>query len=80
MHETHIAGNILKYLKEEEDSSQRRIKKICVRLSEFGGISSGHFLEHFREEARGSRWQGLEVEVQNIPYGPELEISRIEFV
>ena len=79
MHETHITENILKYLDREEDSAQRRIKKICVRLSEFGGISPGHFLEHFREEAAGSRWQDLDVEVQNIPYGPELEITRIEF-
>ncbi len=80
MHETHITENILKYLAREEGSSQRRIKKIYVRLSEFGGIAPGHFLEHFRDEARGSRWEGLEVEVQKIPYGPELEISRIEFV
>jgi len=79
MHETHIAGNILKYLEQEEGSSQRRIKKIYVRLSEFGGISPGHFLEHFRESAAGSRWQGLDVEVRDIPYGPELEITRIEF-
>ncbi len=79
MHETHIAGNILKYLEQEEGSSQRRIKKIYVRLSEFGGISPEHFIEHFRQEALGSRWQNLEVEVQNIPYGPEIEISRVEF-
>ena len=79
MHETHITENILKYLAREEGSTQRRIKKICVRLSEFGGISPGHFLEHFRESSAGSRWQGLDVEVQKIPYGPELEITRIEF-
>ena len=79
MHEIHLTENILKYLAREEASAQRRIKKIYVRLSEFGGISPGHFLEHFRESSAGSRWQGLEVEVQNIPYGPELEISRIEF-
>ena len=79
MHEIHLTENILKCLAREEASAQRRIKKIYVRLSEFGGISPGHFLEHFRESSAGSRWQGLEVEVQNIPYGPELEISRIEF-
>ena len=51
-------------------------------MSAFGvrGISPKAFSEHFREEAAGSRWQDLDVEVQNIPYGPELEISRIEFV
>ena len=43
------------------------------------GISPGHF-RSISGTKRGSRWQDLEVEVQNIPYGPELEISRIEFV
>ena len=79
MHEIHLTENILKYLAREEASAQRRIKKICVCISEFGGISPGHFLEHFRESAAGSRWQGLDVEVRDIPYGPELEITRIEF-
>ena len=43
MHETHITENILKYLEQEEDSAQRRIKKICVRFRSSGDKSQGIF-------------------------------------
>ena len=80
MHETHIVENIFKYLEEEEKASNRKIKKIHIALSEFGGISGEHFLEHYQDSARGSRWENLEIGITRIPYGAELEITRIDFV
>ncbi len=80
MHETHIIETIFRYLEEEEKASERRIRKVHVSLSEFGGISKEHFMEHFAEGARGTKWQSLGIEIKRIPYGPELEITNIEFV
>ena len=79
MHETHVVGNILKYLEEEEKASGRKPKKIYISLSEFGGISQEHFLEHYQDEARGTKWEQLTLEIKRIPFGPEVEITRIEF-
>lgn len=79
MHETHIIENILQFLRDEEQCAQKRIKKIYIVLSEFGGISKEHFMEHFYGAALASKWQSLDVEIKEIPYGPELEITRIEF-
>ena len=79
MHETHIVENIFKYLEEEENASGRKIKRIHIALSEFGGIGKEHFLEHYQDASRGSRWENLEIEIKSIPYGAELEITRIDF-
>lgn len=79
VHETHLFNNFLKYLEKEEKSSSRRISKICVALSEFGGLSESHFLEHFREAAAKTPWEAIEIEITKIPYGPEFEITKIEF-
>lgn len=79
MHETHLFKNLLSYLDTEEQSSSRRIKKIRVSLSEFGGITPGHFLVHFRDASEGTRWAKLAIEIDRIPYGPEMEITRIYF-
>jgi len=79
MHETHLIGNILQYLEKEEKLSSGRIKKISISLSEFGGISEEHFKEHYRKESLGTKWESLELEIKTIPYGPELEITKLDF-
>lgn len=79
MHETHLFKNVISYLDKEEKESSRKIKKIHVAISEFGGLSEEHFLEHLREVSSGSRWEDLEVEFTKIPYGAEFEIKKIEF-
>lgn len=79
MHETHLIKNILKYLEDEEKDSSLRIRKIYVALSEFGGLSREHFLEHYRRESQGSRWNNLDIEFQERVIGPELEITKIDF-
>lgn len=80
MHETHIVGNILRYLEDEEKRSSKSVKKICMSLSQFGGISKGHFLEHYKEKTLGTKWETLDIEIKEIPFGPEIEITRIEYV
>lgn len=79
MHETHIIDNILKFLKNEERDSSKEIGKIYVALSEFGGLSEEHFMEHYRDKASGTKWEALEIEFSKVPYGSELEITKIEF-
>ncbi len=79
MHETHLLDKIFQYLEAEEQSSFKKIKKIYVSLSEFGGISEEHFLEHFKEESKGTKWESLEIEIQKVPYGAELEITRLDY-
>jgi Zn finger protein HypA/HybF involved in hydrogenase expression len=79
MHETHILENIFQYLDKEEKSSSRRIKKICVSLSEFGTMSEEVFKEQYRRGSAGTKWESLEIEIKKIPFGPELEITRLDF-
>ena len=79
MHDTHLLKSILKYLEDQEDLSSRKIKKVHLSISEFGALSKEHLLEHFKEAVRNSRWQNLEVAVDIIPFGPELEITALEF-
>lgn len=79
MHETYLLANIFQYLEKEEQSFSKKIKKIYISLSEFGGISKEHFLEHFKEESKGTKWESLEIEIKKIPYGAELEITRLDF-
>jgi Zn finger protein HypA/HybF involved in hydrogenase expression len=79
MHETHLIKNIFQYLDKEEKLSPKRIKKIFISLSEFGGISEEHFREHYRIESRGTKWDALKLEIKQIPYGPELEITKLDF-
>jgi Zn finger protein HypA/HybF involved in hydrogenase expression len=79
VHETHLFNNILKYLEKEEKASSRTVSKICVALSEFGGLSENHFLEHFKEASARTRFAAIEIEITKIPYGPEFEITKIEF-
>lgn len=79
MHETYLLANIFQYLEKEEQSSSKKIKKIYISLSEFGGISKEHFLGHFKEESKGTKWESLEIEIKKIPYGAELEITRLDF-
>ena len=79
MHETLLIKNIFHYLDKEEKQSSRRIKRICLSLSEFGGISAEHFKEHYKKESEGTKWEALELEIKRIPYGPELEITKLDF-
>ncbi|MDP2044558.1 MAG: hypothetical protein Q8K15_05260, partial [Candidatus Omnitrophota bacterium] len=79
MHDTHLLKSILKYLEGQEGLSSRKIKKINVSISEFGALSKEHFLEHFKEAVRGTKWQALEITVNIIPFGAELEITGLEF-
>ncbi len=79
MHETHLIENILGFLENEERASSKEIRKIYVSLSEFGSLSEEHFMEHYRDKTKGTKWETLEIEVNKIPYGSELEITKIEF-
>ncbi len=79
MHETHLLEHIFSYLDKQEALSARKVLGICVALSEFGGISREHFIEHYQRASRGTKWESLTIEIQRIPYGPELEITRIDF-
>lgn len=79
MHEKHLLENIFKYLNKEEKLASRRVKKIYISLSEFGGMSEEHFKEHFKFASNGSKWEGLDIEIKRIPFGPELEITRLDF-
>jgi len=79
MHETHLIEDILQYLEQEERLSSRRIKKIRISISEFGGISVEHFKEQYKKESQGTKWESLELEIKKIPYGRELEITRLDF-
>ena len=79
MHETHLIKNILKYLEGEEGKSCRRVKKICMTLSEFSSISEEHFRQHYKDASVGTRWESLDIEIKKIPYGQVFEITKIEF-
>jgi Zn finger protein HypA/HybF involved in hydrogenase expression len=79
MHETHLIDNILGFLEKEERDSSRKIGKIYVSLSEFGGLSKEHFMEHYIDKTKGTRWEALEIEFNKVPCGPEMEITKIEF-
>ncbi|PIQ91139.1 MAG: hypothetical protein COV71_00665 [Candidatus Omnitrophica bacterium CG11_big_fil_rev_8_21_14_0_20_41_12] len=79
MHDIHILKNIFKYLQEQEDQACRKLKKVHFSISEFGNFNQEHFLEHYRHAVRATRFQGLEIAVKTIPFGPELEITGLEF-
>jgi len=78
MHDTHLFKNLIKYL-EKEESSCGRIKKIFINISEFGSLTREHFLEHFKEFAKGTRWENLGISLKKIPLGPEFELTKIEY-
>ncbi len=79
MHEAHLLENIFAYLDKEEKLSSRRIRKIHISLSEFGGISQEHFKEHYRRQSAGTKWESLQIQITKVPYGPELEITKLDF-
>ncbi|MCG8432178.1 MAG: hypothetical protein MJA29_13535 [Candidatus Omnitrophica bacterium] len=79
MHESHLFRNLLSYLDTEQQTSSKKIRKIRVTLSEFGGITPGHFLGHFRDASHGTSWEKLDIEISRIPYGPEMEITKIYY-
>jgi Zn finger protein HypA/HybF involved in hydrogenase expression len=80
MHDTHLLRNILKYFQEQEELTSRKIKKAYFSISEFGSLNKEHFLEHYKQLVYGTRFQGLEIAVKTIPFGPELEVTGLEFV
>lgn len=79
MHQTHLLKNILNYLRDQENSSKKNITKIYILLSEFGGLSEEHFREYYKQSTFGTKWEHLDIEIKKIPYGPELEITKIDF-
>lgn len=79
MHETNLLKSILKYLEDQEKITSKEIKKVYFSISEFGSLSKEHFLEHYQQAACNTRFQGLEITVNMIPFGPELEITGLEF-
>ncbi len=79
MHQTHLLKNILNYLRDQERSSKKKITKIHILLSEFGGLSEEHLREHYKQVTAGTKWEHLDIEVKKVPYGPELEITRLDF-
>jgi Zn finger protein HypA/HybF involved in hydrogenase expression len=80
MHDTHIFKSIIAYLEGQENKASRRIRKVHIRISEFGSLDKTHFLEHYKQAICGTKWQALEIEVDVIPFGPELEITGLEFI
>ena len=38
-----------------------------------------HFKEQYKKESQGTKWESLELEIKKIPYGRELEITRLDF-
>jgi hypothetical protein len=79
MHDTHLIKSIFRYLDKEEKSGARRITKIYISLSEFGGINEKHFIEQYRKESQGTKWESLKIQIKKVPYGPELKIVRLDF-
>jgi Zn finger protein HypA/HybF involved in hydrogenase expression len=79
MHESGLIRKIFQYLDEEERLSSRNIKKIYISLSEFGGINEERFKEQYKKESRGTKWESIDLEIKRIPFGPELEITRLDF-
>jgi Zn finger protein HypA/HybF involved in hydrogenase expression len=79
MHETSLLKNIFQYLDKEESLSSKRIKKIYVSLSEFGGMNEEYFKEHYKRASSGTKWESLDIEINKIPFGPELEITKLDF-
>jgi len=80
MHDTHLFKSIIFYLESQENKTSRKIKKVRICLSEFGSLNREHFLKHYSQAVCGTRWEGLEVVIHTIPFGPELEITGLEFV
>jgi Zn finger protein HypA/HybF involved in hydrogenase expression len=80
MHDTHLLKNILKYFEEQEDAVSCKIKKAHFSISEFGSLNKEHFFEHYQQAVCGTRFQNLEIAINTIPFGPELEITGLEFV
>lgn len=79
MHETSILKNILRYFESQESLASDRIRKAHFSISEFGSLSKEHFLEHYQQAVYGTRFQGVEAVVKTIPFGPELEVTGLEF-
>jgi Zn finger protein HypA/HybF involved in hydrogenase expression len=79
MHQSGLIKNIFQYLEEEEKLSSRNIKKIYISLSEFGGINEEHFKEEYKKESQGKKWESVDLEIRRIPFGPELEITQLDF-
>jgi Zn finger protein HypA/HybF involved in hydrogenase expression len=79
MHETRLLENIFKYLAREEGLSSRKIKKVYLSLSEFAGFDAKDFKAHYKDAAAGTKWASLDLEIKKVPYGPELEITRLDF-
>lgn len=79
MHDTHLLKNILRYFQEQEETASRRLKKAHLSISEFGSLKKEHFLEHYRQAVCGTRFEGVEINVNTVAFGPELEITELEF-
>ncbi len=79
MHNTHLFKSIISYLESQENKTSRKIKKVYICLSEFGSLNSKHFFEHYSQAVCGTRWEGLEIVISTIPFGPELEITGLDF-
>ena len=79
MHDTHLFKSIITYLKNQENKASRKIKKVHICLSEFGSLKKEHFLEHYNQAVHGTKWENLEIVINTIPFGPELEITGVEF-
>ncbi|MDI6758469.1 MAG: hypothetical protein QMD94_02175 [Candidatus Omnitrophota bacterium] len=80
MHEAHLLEKMFRYFEKEEELSSRRLKKAYISISGLGSISEGHFREHFKAASANTKWESLKIEIKNIPYGPELEITKLDFV
>ncbi|PIQ86806.1 MAG: hypothetical protein COV73_04120 [Candidatus Omnitrophica bacterium CG11_big_fil_rev_8_21_14_0_20_43_6] len=79
MHDTHLLKNILRYFQEQEEAASRKLKKAHLSISEFGTLKKEHFLEHYQQAVCGTRFEGVEVVINMVAFGPELEITALEF-
>ncbi len=80
MHDTHLLKNILKYFEDQEKLSNCRIKRVYLSISEFGSLSKEHFLEHYQQAVKGTKFQDIKIVIKLIPFGPELEITKLDFI
>lgn len=78
MHELSLIQNMLKIAEDvSRDNGSKIIEAITVELSEFGSMDEGHFRFHFNEAVKGTAWQGVKLDIQKVPFGPEAKLVSV---
>jgi Zn finger protein HypA/HybF involved in hydrogenase expression len=79
MHETHLFKHIPAFLAQEEEKSGKKVKTLYATISEFGSFKEPQVHEHVKDALKSSKWEGMNLVVITIPFGPDFEITKIEF-